>query len=202
MLHVERRLYGILALSYHYLAEIIFIAVVKQEFEGQGLHSSWKKLILDYKVCWFVRTSSTLSHSLFELEYFPWNTGALPHSTQLPSKPWEMRSVSAWGKPEHILTNLSHVQLYAGEINLPGPLISHLLPVLELAQRILRTSLCLSNELKHKRSASKSFLFFITACVCYWMAASIFSSATDPRFRSLCSQGIPNWQSSLGVIFI
>lgn len=94
MLHVERRLQGILALSYH-LAEITFNAVVKQEFEGQGLHSSWKRQILDYKVRWFVRTSSTLSHSLFELEYFPRNSGALPHSTQLPSKPWEMRSASA-----------------------------------------------------------------------------------------------------------
>lgn len=71
---------------------------------------------------WLLYVGSTMSHFLLKLKYFLWNTGALPYFTQLPSKLWEMRSATTWGKPVRILTNYSHVHRYSGEISLSGRL--------------------------------------------------------------------------------
>lgn len=61
---------------------------------------------------WYVRTS-TMSHFLLELKYFLRNSGALPYFTQLPSKLWEMRSLTTWGKPWHVLAYCSDVLMFS-----------------------------------------------------------------------------------------
>lgn len=86
-----KRLYGIFTILSSFLKTFFHSSSLNKNLKVRVLTAAGKTERLIIR--WFIR-SSTMSHFLLELKYFLWNTGALPHFAQLPSKLWEMRSTT------------------------------------------------------------------------------------------------------------
>lgn len=169
---VLERLYDVLTVSYHHCARHVSnrlpLALIKQELKVRIFNRNWTSPLKCPHTRHFNRAPQcpvSVRAEILPLKH--WNTSCF-YAASL----WEKRSVSVWGEPEreqnsHFLTNYSYIHGKLGEIHLTVLVnVTSVVCVDEKIRRIMSSS-------------SSSFVFCIIAPVCYWMAASICSSATS-----------------------